>query len=591
MMTNKEQLEKEGLLITEFSDDWFERETNDFEVDEIEKDIKNATINSKGIWHDIFQKVIPINTFLGKLIGNESELTRIANLYFSETEFLEFEVAQMIIYNLKRLDDYEEYDLYSEDLDNIEELADYINTGRSEYKVANAKNHNAKNHNAEKDIAEDLMPDIKRLEEKYKSKDSKIFFLTNQEDNLIKLEPYFREIHFLMLTNEPFMNYISREKGGIKIDALEKLIYKLNDTEKDLQYIWEKVTNLNVDILLAELFGKLYAHRTEKELKEDLSKDEEIKRFILNVRNMPNLFTRLLFLRNIIDFITQNPIYWKKANIKELNQFLRIRNILYKDLMQEVMKKAIIYRRNALSGKRTKWIDELEKEYPIQRLYLWCVSMNIRLYYKTEKDGQEIYLFCGVDDVNSKCMDKKIIQPEGKNKWLDLERRYREENIKFKYIDEGVEEFISRDMARKLEKDLIKKLEKDSARKLKEEMQKAYYGIRLEYFKKAFVLQSIKEQMEDQKDNIVNNLMTEMKIDWKISILEKTPEIDSDLIFVDTESEFKKTEAKRKINIKDFLKQVIESWFVSPYQSIMIEKFPERDNKRVYQCLEILMKL
>lgn len=201
MMTNKEQLEKEGLLITEFSDDWFERETNDFEVDEIEKDIKNATINSKGIWHDIFQKVIPINTFLGKLIGNESELTRIANLYFSETEFLEFEVAQMIIYNLKRLDDYEEYDLYSEDLDNIEELADYINTGRSEYKVANAKNHNAKNHNAEKDIAEDLMPDIKRLEEKYKSKDSKIFFLTNQEDNLIKLEPYFREIHFLMLTN------------------------------------------------------------------------------------------------------------------------------------------------------------------------------------------------------------------------------------------------------------------------------------------------------------------------------------------------------------------------------------------------------
>lgn len=58
MMTNKEQLEKEGLLITEFSDDWFERETNDFEVDEIEKDIKNATINSKGIWHDIFQKVI-----------------------------------------------------------------------------------------------------------------------------------------------------------------------------------------------------------------------------------------------------------------------------------------------------------------------------------------------------------------------------------------------------------------------------------------------------------------------------------------------------------------------------------------------------
>ena len=73
--------------------------------------------------------------------------------------------------------------------------------------------------------------------------------------------------------------------------------------------------------------------------------------------------------------------------------------------MQEVMKKAIIYRRNALSGKRTKWIDELEKEYPIQRLYLWCVSMNIRLYYKTEKDGQEIYLFCGVDDVNSKCME------------------------------------------------------------------------------------------------------------------------------------------------------------------------------------------
>ena len=45
MMTNKEQLEKEGLLITEFSDDWFERETNDFEVDEIEKDIKSGAYN------------------------------------------------------------------------------------------------------------------------------------------------------------------------------------------------------------------------------------------------------------------------------------------------------------------------------------------------------------------------------------------------------------------------------------------------------------------------------------------------------------------------------------------------------------------
>ena len=85
--------------------------------------------------------------------------------------------------------------------------------------------------------------------------------------------------------------------------------------------------------------------------------------------------------------------------------------------------------------------------------------------------------------------------------------------------------------------------------------------------------------------------MTKIKKDWKISILEKAPEIDSDSIFVDAESEFEKTEYKRKININDFLKQVIESWFVSPYQSIMIERFPERDNKRVYQCLEILMKL
>ena len=91
------------------------------------------------------------------------------------------------------------------------------------------------------------------------------------------------------------MNFITHMDGGIKIDGLKKIVQNLNDTGNDFQYIWEKITNLNVDILLAELLGNMTAQETDKEFRRIIRENKVIRNMITNIRDMRILFIRLLF--------------------------------------------------------------------------------------------------------------------------------------------------------------------------------------------------------------------------------------------------------------------------------------------------------
>lgn len=292
-INNKEELEREGLFITtDIEDGLLDKRIKDFIKEKAKifnderaeeaikknilndvKDInRNENNNSQGVWHQIFHKLIPDNESLQQhlqqhITGNTCRLTELLDLYLGEVEFLYFEIAQMIIYNLKRLEKMEEYKVdleITDDVEALEELIEYIDIGKGDYRKIDEMHTNDKEADAKaKNIMDNLIPDMKRLRDKYLGKKQKVYFLPIQDDNIIRLESYFREVNFLVLTNERFMNFITHMDGGIKIDGLKKIVQNLNDTGNDFQYIWEKITN----IICTEIY--------EAEEKESLQEEEK----------------------------------------------------------------------------------------------------------------------------------------------------------------------------------------------------------------------------------------------------------------------------------------------------------------------------
>lgn len=574
-INNKEELKKEGLFITtDIEDGLLDKRIKDFIKEKAKifnderaeeaikknilndvKDIsRNENNNSQGVWHQIFHKLIPDNESLQQYLqqhvtGNTCRLTELLDLYLGEVEFLYFEIAQMIIYNLKRLERMEEYKVdleITDDVEALEELIEYIDIGKGDYRKIDEMHTNDKEADAKaKNIMDNLIPDMKRLRDKYLGKKQKVYFLPIQEDNIIRLESYFREVNFFVLTNERFMNFITRKDDGIKIDDLKKIVQNMNDTGNDFQYIWEKITNLNVDILLAELFGNVSTQETDKEFRRLIRENKVIRNMITNIRNMPNLFIRLLFVKSIIRCTVENPQCLCKENIQCLNNYLRIRNIQYTELMQDIMKYAVIYRKEAESdGKRIrqKWIAELEKEFPMQRFFWWRISQNVQVVYGIEEEKREIYVACNNNRINAADTNREVIQPTGDNKWLEFER-----------------------------------------------VNKVCFEKDLDYLKKTFILQAIKEQMENEQEKFIENILPRIMHDWEISVMDRMDEDDPNIIC----TEIYETEEKESLQEEEkrtYLKQMIESWLVSEQPSVMIEKFPLEKNKRIFQCLELLMK-
>lgn len=574
-INNREELEKEGLfIITDIEDGLLDKRIKDFikekakifndeRVEEaIKKNIlndvkdisRNENNNSQGVWHQIFHKLIPDNESLQqhlqqRITGNTCRLTELLDLYLGEVEFLYFEIAQMIIYNLKRLERMEEYKVdleITDDVEALEELIEYIDIGKGDYRKIDEMHTNDKEADAKaKNIMDNLIPDMKRLRDKYLGKKQKVYFLPIQEDNIIRLESYFREVNFFVLANERFMNFITHTDDGIKIDDLKKIVQNLNDTGNDFQYIWEKITNLNVDILLAELFGNLSAQETDKEFRRIIGENKVIRNMITNIRDMPNLFIRLLFVKSIIRCAVENPQCLCKANIQCLNNYLRIRNIQYTELMQNIMKYAVVYRKEAESdGKRIrqKWIAELEKEFPMQRFFWWRISQNIQVVYGIEEEKREIYVACNNNRINAADINREIIQPTGDNKWLEFER-----------------------------------------------VNKVCFEKDLDYLKKTFILQAIKEQMENEQEKFIENILPRIMNDWEISVIDRMDEDDPNIICTEI-YEAEEKESLQEEEKRTYLKQMVESWLVSEQHSVMIEKFPVEKDKRRFQCLELLMK-
>lgn len=576
-INNKEELEKEGLFITtDIEDGLLDKRIKDFIKEKAKifnderaeeaikknilndvKDInRNENNSSQGVWHQIFHKLMPDNESLQQhlqnlqhVTGNTCRLTELLDLYLGEVEFLYFEIAQMIIYNLKRLERMEEYKVdweITDDVEALEELIEYIDIGKGDYRKTDEMHTNDKEADAKaKNIMDNLIPDMKRLRDKYLGKKQKVYFLPIQEDNIIRLESYFREVNFFVLANERFMNFITHTDDGIKIEDLKKIVQNLNDTGNDFQYIWEKITNLNVDILLAELFGNLSAQETDKEFRRIIRENKVIRNMVINIRDMPNLFIRLLFVKSIIRCTAENPQYLCKENIQCLNNYLRIRNIQYTELMQDIMKYAVIYRKEAESdGKRIrqKWIAELEKEFPMQRFFWWRISQNIQMVYGIEEEKREIYVACNNNRINAPDTNREVIQPTGDNKWLEFER-----------------------------------------------VNKVCFEKDLDYLKKTFILQAVKEQMENEQEKFIENILPRIMHDWEISVIDRMDEDDPNIIC----TEIYETEEKESLQEEEkrtYLKQMVESWLVSEQPSVMIEKFPLEKNKRIFQCLELLMK-
>lgn len=574
-INNKEELEREGLFITtDIEDGLLDKRIKDFIKEKAKifnderaeeaikknilndvKDInRNENNNSQGVWHQIFHKLIPDNESLQQhlqqhITGNTCRLTELLDLYLGEVEFLYFEIAQMIIYNLKRLEKMEEYKVdleITDDVEALEELIEYIDIGKGDYRKIDEMHTNDKEADAKaKNIMDNLIPDMKRLRDKYLGKKQKVYFLPIQEDNIIRLESYFREVNFFVLANERFMNFITHMDGGIKIDGLKKIVQNLNDTGNDFQYIWEKITNLNVDILLAELLGNMTAQETDKEFRRIIRENKVIRNMITNIRDMPNLFIRLLFVKSIIRCTEENPQCLCKENIQCLNNYLRVRNIQYTELMQDIMKYAVIYRKEAESdGKRIrqKWIAELEKEFPMQRFFWWRISQNIQVVYGIEEEKREIYVACNNNRINAPDINREIIQPTGDNKWLEFER-----------------------------------------------VNKVCFEKDLDYLKKTFILQVIKEQMENKQEKFIENILPRIMHDWEISVIDRMDEDDPNIICTEI-YEAEEKESLQEEEKRTYLKQMIESWLVSEQPSVMIEKFPLEKNKRIFQCLELLMK-
>ena len=215
-INNREELEKEGLfIITDIEDGLLDKRIKDFikekakifndeRVEEaIKKNIlndvkdisRNENNNSQGVWHQIFHKLIPDNESLQqhlqqRITGNTCRLTELLDLYLGEVEFLYFEIAQMIIYNLKRLERMEEYKVdleITDDVEALEELIEYIDIGKGDYRKIDEMHTNDKEADAKaKNIMDNLIPDMKRLRDKYLGKKQKVYFLPIQEDNIIR---------------------------------------------------------------------------------------------------------------------------------------------------------------------------------------------------------------------------------------------------------------------------------------------------------------------------------------------------------------------------------------------------------------------
>lgn len=406
MYERKEKLKEEGLFITEFNDVFFEsclKEGKEIEkivqeIEDLSKEYKKEyeeKCEKEGkeaedvIWCFIIKAAIKkISEHLPKV--KIDLMDWIQNIYlrdimlkfYFEPLFFEFDVAQKLAYNLYRCAK-EEHDIYNlggkeegteKDYEIVwEEYGKLFLSGR---KIENI------------DPIIDLLPGLQKLQ----VPKSRVRFSGCVDGEKLFLESDFASLNFLYLGNEKFQKYLRHEEKSNKyLDNLLNNIEILNENDEiPLHYIWEKMTNFNTANIISkfviEFISKTnYTKEDGIEFIESISQGTDT---LLNqITDMPNVLTRLIFLKKV--FSTISKVYRKSTLsdisggvLCELRDVLKSINNRYKFMQEVVLKFSVVtyWKWNREQGKKlniVKWINGIEKEYSLDTFRKVLVAFNL----------------------------------------------------------------------------------------------------------------------------------------------------------------------------------------------------------------------
>lgn len=410
-MSEEGKIMEDDLFIREFNSEFFEdilkepgkyfdgvNDPEDFQnyIKTLTKIVKEKKKTKKEkIWHCIFETLIQENyemekeeevNFLETRVKNNSDIEVLQNMiynFYKDPYFFSFDLAQKINYNLSRLGDRQEFCFNTDDYNSLIELEDYIewiHIGRQEY-------------GKEKSIYENLQSDLKRLKEKYKENpEPKVYFSEITKKDVISVENNYMELNISYIGNEKFRDYLcgkTKKDGLPTLRMILELIKKLNNTNVDMQYIWEKMTGLNAVYIVGKYICNIFEYdpilseipnQKQKEIVENwIEQEHELFCFI---KNMPNCLTKLLLLKQVFAYVEE------KKDQNSRNQLLKIfleelKKICYTYYnKQKVICAFSVLLRWELAQPQEreidKWQEELEEEYPqsvFEELYL-SSSMN-----------------------------------------------------------------------------------------------------------------------------------------------------------------------------------------------------------------------
>lgn len=385
-MEQRELLEREGLFLLEFSDEFFdgifkENQELEDEVVNIAEHIQSRPDFGKGnVWQcildEVIKKVLPngIGNALGlgkdRFVEKEyQELYRLLSGFYSDPLFLSLDVVHEIQYNLLRLDPPEEIDL-NEDYEKLKEYETWIDIGNKKY-------------GEDKELPEDFEEDVRRLRNKYGDHHlPSVSMFYQPEHYKIPVDSVFIELNLSYMGNEKFQDYLYHAgKRGVYFDTLMDLVEKLNETEFSMHYIWEKLTNFNAICIL----GKFFWHINGNRYKSNITEKEQIafwEKFVketahpfFQILDMPNYLTRLLCLKQILGYIEKQSPYMIGNLWRQFNLYLAEINSQYKKIQKIVLMFSVLVKWKMdikKDQKREDWFRDLEDEYPMplyEKLY------------------------------------------------------------------------------------------------------------------------------------------------------------------------------------------------------------------------------
>lgn len=582
----KDELRKEGLFITDFSNSFFEELTHNNEDLEsyIQKiaDKVNYLIEQGEckIWNCIFSELIKdlypsrIKSVLGLVEAEQRypEFYTLLSDFYTDPVFLTWDIAQKIMYNLNRLSDLGEYNLDEElDLEVLESCgADaLISIGRQKYskisggekttRVDANKNKKYVKKSSEKDLRTELIPDLERLDKRYTEYRQKMIFPVylpqNVKDSKIVLENDLISLNLLYSCNERFQRFLYHMDFDSNCYSMLKYQIEALNMYSDLpiHYIWEKMTSYNTICIMAKLIMELTIKeglRTKKEKStfiEYIIKDS-LRYLFRQIRCMPNVLTRLLFLKIVFNYIMNKPREVVYDYLGETTKFLAFVNAPYQKLQESLLAMAVMVRWHiGKKHNRINWLSELEKEYNIETFKIWILSLNIT----ADLTNQSMFF----DEAKSDSLTKV-------ENWI-LYREYRAEN--------KIENLIKIENLNKIE-NLIKFVRKSRLlEKVKE---------------KKYILYSKELANDLQKDGWIS-------ID---SIIERASEQDEycyeealwGKIFAETYSDEELKEGTIVIwdDCIDNIEKAIKPWLLSEYDKVIFENIIIDEDR----ILEIILK-